>query len=116
MSFQYKFAPINDLFVPNRKLVKFMVQSLFGQGLIGAGFNEQGQWITVLTCLLGNCAICLCGTGCDPTCGLEPARRGGEDGGSQLLLSLLFSYCAVLSISTLIIRRRPPDTIQPIAL
>lgn len=42
MGFEKRFSPLNDLMVQDRKLVKFLDQGLFGCGLVGAGFHEQG--------------------------------------------------------------------------
>lgn len=40
MSFQYRFAPFNALFVLDRKLVKFLDQSLL-DSLVGAEFKSR---------------------------------------------------------------------------
>lgn len=43
MGFEDRFAPLNDLLILDRKLVKFLDHSLFGYGLVGTGLSKRSK-------------------------------------------------------------------------
>lgn len=45
MGFEYRFAPLKDLLILDRKLVKFLDQSLFGYVLVGTGLRKDSKML-----------------------------------------------------------------------